>query len=84
MKNKCQRPQPPPFASSSASPAAGPACVYPGQDELLATARSSARVLTSDPYSTGQESSPSFVNPVTVISLPTTYTMTTVQQILHF
>lgn len=41
----------------SASPAAGAGCVYPGQDELLATARSAASTLTPDPYSEGQESS---------------------------
>lgn len=52
-------PPPPPPPSSPlqctppASPAAGPACVYSGQNELLATARFAASTLTFDPYSEG-------------------------------
>lgn len=57
MKNKCQRlPSVP-----SVRPAAGPGCVYPGRDEPLATARSTASTLTPDPYCEGQESSGGFV-----------------------
>lgn len=61
----------PPPLSPSAGPAAGPGCVYPGQDELLATARSIASTLTLDPYSKGQESSQSFVN-TTATTITTT------------
>lgn len=46
-----------PTPPSSTSPAAGLGCVYPGWDKLWATARSTARTLTLDPYSEGQESS---------------------------
>lgn len=40
MKNKCQRlPPPPPLCVPPVSPAA-PGCVFPGWDEIMATARS--------------------------------------------
>lgn len=42
-------------------------CVYSGQDELLATARSAASTLTFDPYSEGQGSSQSFLSITTAI-----------------
>lgn len=42
-------------------------CVYSGQDELLATARSAASTPTFDPYSKGQGSSQSFVHITTAI-----------------
>lgn len=52
---------PPLHCTPSESPAAGPGCVYSGQDELLATARSTASTLTFDPYSEGQGSSQSLL-----------------------
>lgn len=47
-----------PALTPPAGPAAAPQHVYPGRDELLATARSTASMLTPDPY-WGQESSQS-------------------------
>lgn len=39
-----------PALTPPAGPAAAPQHVYPGRDELLATARSTASMQTPDPY----------------------------------